>query len=95
MNMTLDPPKLRAKAELLKAMAHPIRLCILVGLLDQGECNVSRMQACLAMPQSTVSQSLGVLRRAGLITSRRQGTEVFYAISNPAVAHLLHALLQL
>lgn len=41
-------------ADTLKALAHPVRLCILKGLLEKGSCNVSYMQECLELPQSTV-----------------------------------------
>jgi ArsR family transcriptional regulator len=55
------------EAELLKALAHPVRLCIVNGLLNKGTCNVSFMQNCLGMPQSTVSQHLQKLRVAGIV----------------------------
>ena len=45
-------------AEILKVLAHPVRLCMVNGLLEKGECNVSFMQSCLKTPQSTVSQHL-------------------------------------
>ncbi|HYE08801.1 MAG TPA: metalloregulator ArsR/SmtB family transcription factor, partial [Patescibacteria group bacterium] len=51
--------KYNDKAELLKVLAHPVRLCIVRGLMDK-ECNVSHMQECLELPQSTVSQHLGI-----------------------------------
>ncbi|HEX2953538.1 MAG TPA: metalloregulator ArsR/SmtB family transcription factor, partial [Bacillota bacterium] len=56
---------LTAKAELLKSIAHPIRLCIVKGLIEQGECNVNTMQDCLQIPQSTLSQHLAKLRDLG------------------------------
>lgn len=87
-----DMGRLTQQAELLKAMAHPVRLCILRGLLQVGECNVSHMQECLALPQSTVSQNLAKLRSAELITPHRRGTEIFYSISNPLVPELMRLL---
>ncbi|MFL0198890.1 ArsR/SmtB family transcription factor, partial [Clostridium sp. WILCCON 0269] len=54
-------------AEILKVLAHPVRICIVKGLLDNGECNVSHMQNCLNVPQSTISQHLQKLRAAGII----------------------------
>ncbi|MDR3553015.1 MAG: metalloregulator ArsR/SmtB family transcription factor [Clostridia bacterium] len=67
------------KAELLKALAHPQRLCIVHGLLDR-KCNVSKMQECLALPQSTVSQHLSRLRAAGIIRGERCGPEICYSV---------------
>jgi len=53
--------KYEKKAEMLKALAHPIRLCIAKGLID-GKCNVNNMQECLNISQSNVSQHLAKLK---------------------------------
>lgn len=71
---------LRDKAALLKALSHPVRLCIVKELLRRGSCNVSSMQHCLELSQSTVSQHLGRLRDLGIIEGERQGLEVFYRV---------------
>jgi len=65
--MDTDYMKYNEFAELLKVLAHPIRLCIAKSLLNQGGCNVGHMQTCLAVPQSTVSQHQQKLRYAGVI----------------------------
>lgn len=67
--------------ELLKVMAHPVRLCIVKGLLDK-QCNVTKMQECLALPQSTVSQHLSRLKAAGIIAGERKGLEICYRVVN-------------
>jgi len=79
-------------AELLKVMAHPVRLCIIKGLIDKGECNVTHMQNCLNKPQSTVSQHLQKLRSAGIIESRRDGLEIYYRMINPKVKNIMSQL---
>jgi len=79
-------------SELLKIIAHPVRLCIINGLLENGECNVTHMQNCLGSPQSTVSQHLQKLRMAGIIEGRRNGLEVYYKVCNDKVAVLMKAL---
>ena len=53
--------KYEKEAELLKALAHHIRLCIAKGLLD-GRCNVNKMKDCLGASQSNVSQHLSKLK---------------------------------
>ncbi|HYH01976.1 MAG TPA: metalloregulator ArsR/SmtB family transcription factor [Bacillota bacterium] len=88
-----DMEQLGSKAELLKTLAHPVRLCIIRGLLDEGECNVNKMQACLDIPQSTLSQHLAKMRSAGVVQGRRQGTEVFYQVINVEAAQVVKALL--
>ncbi|MDF2521078.1 MAG: Transcriptional regulator, ArsR family [Clostridia bacterium] len=79
------------KAELLKVLAHPVRLCIVKGLMEK-ECNVSYMQDCLKLPQSTVSQHLGILRSRGIIKGIRNGLEVNYSIANDEVRKLMNLL---
>jgi DNA-binding transcriptional ArsR family regulator len=79
-------------AEMLKALAHPVRLCIVKGLLQKGRCNVSFMQDCLDLPQSTVSQHLQKLRSAGIVATERSGLEMHYTIASPKVARLIQAM---
>ncbi|GLX65964.1 ArsR/SmtB family transcription factor [Paenibacillus glycanilyticus] len=79
-------------AEMLKALAHPVRLCIVKGLLQKGRCNVSFMQDCLDLPQSTVSQHLQKLRSAGIVAAERSGLEIHYTIASPKIAKLIQAM---
>lgn len=79
-------------AEMLKIIAHPVRLCIIKGLLEKGECNVSYMQSCLGTPQSTVSQHLQKLKAAGIIEGRRNGLEIYYQVCNDKIATLVKVL---
>ena len=79
-------------AEILKAIAHPARLCIVRSLLEKGERNVTCMQNCLELPQSTVSQHLQKLRAAGIIKGNRDGLEVNYYICNDKVKEIIQVL---
>lgn len=81
--------ELTAVAEILKVLAHPVRLCIVRGLIEKGECNVSHMQACLDAPQSTISQHLQKLRTAGIIEGVRNGLEINYKVCDSRVIDLL------
>jgi ArsR family transcriptional regulator len=92
MERPVDLEMLNTKADLLKAIAHPIRLCIVRGLLQQGECNVNKMQECLEIPQSTISQHLTKLRDTGIIKGNRQGVEIFYQVVNEDAKRLIQAL---
>lgn len=80
------------KAEILKVLAHPVRLCIVKGLLEKGECNVTYMQNCLEIPQSTLSQHIQKLRTAKIIEGTRNGLEINYKICNPLVIKLIEVL---
>ncbi|ANS74886.1 transcriptional regulator [Paenibacillus yonginensis] len=80
-------------AEKLKALAHPVRLCIVKGLMTKKQCNVSYMQDCLGLPQSTVSQHLQKLRTLGIIEAERSGLEIHYSIKDPKIMKLVQVLL--
>ncbi|MCT8975836.1 metalloregulator ArsR/SmtB family transcription factor [Clostridium sp. CX1] len=79
-------------AELLKVLAHPVRLCIVNGLLQKGRCNVSYMQNCLGVPQSTISQHLQKLRSAGIIEGERNGLEINYSVCSKTAEALVKLL---
>lgn len=81
-------------AEILKGIAHPVRLCIVRGLLYKGSCNVTYMQSCLNIPQSTISQHLQKLRSLGIIKAERNGLEVNYSVCNEKVEKILNALFE-
>ncbi|MCT4508082.1 MAG: metalloregulator ArsR/SmtB family transcription factor [Tepidibacter sp.] len=91
-NYKTNPELFDQCSELLKALAHPVRLCIVKGLLDQGSSNVSNMQNCLEMPQSTISQHVSKLKSAGIIKGNRNGLEIIYSVSNDKVKDIIKAL---
>lgn len=90
--MKVDKIILEEKSEILKALGHPIRLCIVKGLLDEGQNNVSYMQGCLDVPQSTLSQHLSKLKAVGIIDSERKGTEVYYRVINEDVIKIVRMI---
>lgn len=81
-------PLSEVKAELFKALAHPARIRILEVLVS-GEHTVSQLQPLVGIESSHLSQQLAVLRRNGLVTSRREGSSVTYSLRDPLVADLL------
>lgn len=85
---------LEQKAELLKTIAHPVRLCILAMLIMNKESNVTDIQCCLDVPQPTVSQHLSKLKSAGILSSERNGTEIIYKISNNEVRQIVENFLE-
>lgn len=64
----------------------------LLELLAQGERPVEAMATVVGLPIANVSQHLQYLRRAGLVTTRKEGQFVHYRLAHPAVAELLNAL---
>jgi rhodanese-related sulfurtransferase/DNA-binding transcriptional ArsR family regulator len=78
-------------ARVAKAVAHPGRIQLL-DLLSQGEHPVDALVDASGMGRSTTSAHLQVLRRAGLVDTRREGTQIFYRVAGREVADLLTAL---
>jgi DNA-binding transcriptional ArsR family regulator len=84
----MSTPLYQRKAELFKTLGHPARIRILE-LLAEGERSVGDLQPEVGLEASHLSQQLGVLRRAGVVTARKQGTSVFYSMSSPDMAGLM------
>jgi DNA-binding transcriptional ArsR family regulator len=82
-----DPVYL-AKAQLFRALGHPVRIRILE-LLTDGERTVGDLQARLNLDSSGTSQHLAALRQQGVLESRRAGTSTYYRIRDPRVSQLL------
>ena len=81
-------PLSETKAGLFKALGHPARIrCLEV--LAEGERSVGEIQPLVGIELSHLSQQLGVLRRAGLVTSHKQGSSVVYAIKDPLLIELM------
>ncbi|MDV3426604.1 MAG: metalloregulator ArsR/SmtB family transcription factor [Bacillota bacterium] len=80
-------------AELLKVIAHPVRLCIINGLINKGKCNVGYMQNCLDLPQSTISTHLSKLRAYGIIEGERNGLEISYRVKDERVIKIVNDLI--
>ena len=80
------------KAELLKALSHPVRLRIVRGLLHCGCRNVGCMEANTGQSQSCISQHLMRLKAAGIVKAARSGNEVYYEVSDPQTAAVIAAL---
>ncbi len=78
-------------AELLKAMSNQNRLMILCALLD-GELSVGELNALTPLSQSALSQHLAALRKAELVSTRRESQTIFYCISSDAALNIILVL---
>jgi ArsR family transcriptional regulator len=88
-----DRKIIEEKAEILKAISHPIRLCIANGLLQTPCCTVGKIQSCLGLPQSTISQHLIRMKNSGIVAGERDGTEIKYRVIHPDVVKIVDCLL--
>jgi DNA-binding transcriptional ArsR family regulator len=76
------------KAEFFRALAHPIRIRILEAL-GKGDRSVQELQRLLDVDQPVVSQQLAILRGKGVVTARKLGSTVRYALRDPLITELL------
>ncbi|MEU6585719.1 metalloregulator ArsR/SmtB family transcription factor [Nocardia sp. NPDC046763] len=84
----MQRPLYQMKADFFKTLGHPVRIRVLE-LLSQREHAVSEMLTEIGVEAANLSQQLSILRRAGLVTARREGLSVTYALTSPQVAELL------
>lgn len=90
-NLDLLVGKAGEAAEGLKALAHPSRL-LAVCHIGEKECSVGELEEFLGTTQSNVSQHLAKLRDKGILSSRRDGNQVYYRIEDRKVLDLVKAL---
>lgn len=76
------------KADFFRALAHPLRIHIL-DALRQGERGVGELKELLEVEAPNVSQQLAVLRSRNLVTARKDGNNVYYRVTDPAIFELL------
>ncbi len=88
MPFTPGRPLAEAKADLFKALAHPARIRVLE-LLAEGEQTVGELAAGTGLELSHLSQQVTVLRKAGIVDSRRAGNNVICSLADPQTAELL------
>jgi len=91
-NEMLSVELLRRVADVLRMLAHPLRLRIIENLRYRSEVPVHEISEALHIPQATASQHLNLMRRAGIIKSRRQGKEVFYSIADERCVGILECM---
>lgn len=87
----LDQKKVEQAAEILKSIAHPLRLRI-AELLQSGEMTVGAIQSKLGVSQSLTSQQLILMKAKGILKSRKNGKSVYYFIARPQVIEVIECL---
>ncbi|UFH52579.1 metalloregulator ArsR/SmtB family transcription factor [Spirosoma sp. KNUC1025] len=87
MEDTIDK-KTNQAAELLKALAHPIRMQIVMHLTEQASINVGSLQNLLNIEQSLLSHHLIKMNDQGILHHTRKGKEIYYSIADPTVIEI-------
>jgi|LGVF01.2.fsa_nt_gb ArsR family transcriptional regulator len=90
--MNMKKTNYEEPAELLKALGHPVRLCIVKGLSSKGRCNVSYMEECMEISQSGISQHLAKLRNVGIVKGYRSGNEIYYELVSEQAKKIIDAV---
>jgi ArsR family transcriptional regulator len=94
-NLTIPLDDMQRSADracgFLRSISHPQRLMVLCQL-SRGERSVGDLAEALGIRQSTLSQQLARLRGEGLVTTRRDGTSVYYALARDDVMPVIEAL---
>lgn len=83
-------PALETAGELLRALAAPLRIAIVLELRESSRC-VHELVAALSVPQPLVSQHLRILKAAGVVTGERAGREVHYRLVDDHLAEIVVA----
>jgi DNA-binding transcriptional ArsR family regulator len=93
--MIMDPAKLTAAAdeasEFLKSLASPVRLRILCMIIGR-ECSVGELADAMGVRQSVASQHLALLRKDGLVASRRDGQTIWYSLADERVVRVMELM---
>lgn len=84
----MTTPLHQMKAEFFKTLSHPMRIRVLE-LLREREHSVGELLRELDVEASNLSQQLAILRRAGLVTTRKEGSTVYYSLVSDQIADLM------
>ncbi len=81
----------RLKADILQAVAHPTRIAI-VEELQRGEMSAGGLIARLGLDQANASQHLAILKTRQIVAHRKEGSQVFYSLRDPAMGEVFDLL---
>lgn len=88
----MDIDRLEIAANMLKAMAHPMRIAILKHLENGKKLTVTEIHELLGIEQSTTSHHLGILKDKGVLCSKRDGKNTFYYLKHDTLSQIIDCL---
>jgi DNA-binding transcriptional ArsR family regulator len=91
LELKTDNDTLEEAAQMLKAIAHPMRLSI-VTLLNTGRMTVTEIFEGLGVEQAVASHHLNIMKDRGVLTSERDGKHMFYALKHPNMMQIVHVI---
>jgi ArsR family transcriptional regulator len=90
--VNINNEKLQLSSEILRALAHPLRLKILEFIDQNEQINVNKIYNTLKLEQSITSQHLRILRLAGLVVTQRDGKFIHYSIDYNKIDNTVNAI---
>ena len=90
-SLIVDTERLQHAADILKTVAHPARL-VIIDILEPGEQPAARICKLLNAPQPYISHHLNLMKARGILSSRRNGSQVFYSGANKNVIEVIHCV---
>lgn len=90
--VTINNEKLQVSSEILRALAHPLRMKILEFIDQNDTINVNKIYNTLKLEQSITSQHLRILRLAGIVLTQRDGKFIHYSIDYDKLAESVVAI---
>ncbi|MEO1628714.1 MAG: metalloregulator ArsR/SmtB family transcription factor [Bacteroidota bacterium] len=91
-SININNEKLQESAEILRALAHPLRMQILEFIDQNKSININKIYNTLNLEQSITSQHLRILRVAGIVDTNREGKFIHYSINYGKIANVLKAI---
>lgn len=88
----IDNDNLNVSSEVLRAIAHPLRMRILEFIDNNSDINVNKIYNTLKLEQSITSQHLRILRDAGLVNTIRDGKYIHYTVNYDKVSHVVNSV---
>ncbi|RLD72640.1 MAG: transcriptional regulator [Bacteroidetes bacterium] len=88
----LSSVQLESAANMLKAIAHPMRIAILSFLEENATLTVTEIHERLGIEQSTTSHHLGILKDKGVLVSKRVGKNTFYSLKHSNLSHIVECV---
>ena len=88
----LSVEQLESAANMLKAIAHPMRIAILSYLEDGVKLTVTEIHELLNIEQSTTSHHLGILKDKGVLASKREGKNTYYFLKHQRLSNIVYCV---
>src|SRR6056297_154158 len=92
MNGTLNSEQLEKASNMLKAIAHPMRIAIINYLEDGKRLTVTEIHELLDIEQSTASHHLGILKDKGVLSSQREGKNTYYFLRHANLSNIVNCV---